>query len=100
MSNLDENVPSRAPDGPGDTAFTSTFLMYFVLTTQLVDPPIDFNNIPAAPKQRRHEQTRFPLDGVDIASVSNEELALNRLEQSPANLPGSDVKMRAVGSSQ
>lgn len=51
MSNLDENVPSRGPDEPGDTAFTPTI---DVLHTQLVNPPMVFNDIPAAPKQRRH----------------------------------------------
>ncbi|PGH07075.1 hypothetical protein AJ79_06353 [Helicocarpus griseus UAMH5409] len=50
MSGLDENVPSRTPDAPGDT-FNPT-----------IDP------------QSKDDTNIFPLDGVDINGVSNEDL--------------------------
>ncbi|EFW20262.1 conserved hypothetical protein [Coccidioides posadasii str. Silveira] len=53
MSTLDENVPSGAPNGPGDPIFTPT-----------IDP------------QSKDSTNVFPLDGVNIESVSDEHLIL------------------------
>ena len=51
MPSLDENVPSRAPDGPGDTTFTATI---DALLSYSAGKSFDFN-ILAGPKQGRYE---------------------------------------------
>lgn len=68
MSTLDENVKARTPGDPGDTFFTPTIdvrshssfsLSKFLMSSQ----------------PRSKDNTRkFPLDGIDLKSVSNADL--------------------------